>query len=105
MRAFVCVAVVALLLVSVGCTFPMAPVMAGLVIDQKGPVSGVENFDMKSMKTGRSQAQGIILVGFGDASITTAAKNGAITKVHHVDSNSLNVLGIYSKYETIVYGE
>ena len=105
MRTLVCLAVAATLLLSVGCTMPLAPVMAGLVIDQKGPVSSGENFTMKAMKTGRSQAQGVILVGFGDASVGTAAQNGQITKVHHVDSNSLNVLGIYSKYETIVYGE
>ena len=50
---------------------------------------------MKAMKTGRSQAEGIIIVGFGDASISAAAKEGQITKVHHVDSNSLNVLGFF----------
>jgi len=105
MRVIVCLAVVTALFVSVGCTAPNAPVMAGLVIDQKGPVSSGENFDMDSMRTGRAQAQGVILVGFGDASVETAARNGQITRIHHVDSNSLCVLGIYSKYETIVYGE
>jgi len=105
MRTLVCLAVVAALFLSVGCTAPNAPVLAGLVIDQKGPVSMAENYDMKSMKTGTSQAQGVILVGFGDASIKRAAENGQITKIHHVDSNSLCVLGIYSSYETIVYGE
>jgi len=45
------------------------------------------------------------LVATGDASVNTAMKNGGITKVHHVDSNYYNVLGIYGKYTVIVYGE
>lgn len=97
-------AVLASLVLIGGCTFPMSPVMAGLVIDQKGPVAGFDS-TAKCTKEGRAMAQGIILVGFGDASITTAAASRQITKIHHVDSNCLNVLGIYSKYETIVYGE
>jgi len=30
---------------------------------------------------------------------------GGITKVHHVDCKVQNILGIYAKYTTIVYGE
>ena len=45
------------------------------------------------------------MVAVGDASVNTAMKNGGITKVHHVDSNYYNLLGIYGKYTVIVYGE
>ena len=104
MRVLLCLATLAAVILAAGCTMPLAPVMAGLVIDQKGPVAGFDN-NTASTRVGRSQAQGVILVGFGDASIRTAAASAGITKIHHVDSNTLNVLGIYSKFETIVYGE
>ena len=38
----------------------------------------------------------------GDASISAAMKNGGITRVHHVDNETTNLLGIYAKYVTIV---
>ncbi len=41
----------------------------------------------------------------GDASISAAMAEGGITKIHHVDSKVFQVLGLYAKYETIVYGE
>jgi hypothetical protein len=41
----------------------------------------------------------------GDASISAAAQNGGITRIHHVDHETMNILGIYAKYTTIVYGE
>ena len=104
MRVLVCLAVLASLVLVSGCVFPNAPVMAGLVIDQKGPVSGVDN-SVRPDKVGRAEAQGIILVGWGDASVQAAMKDSGITKIHHIDCNTLNVLGIYAKYETLVYGE
>ena len=104
MRMLICVvALVAAILVS-GCTMPQSAVMAGLVIRQKGPVAGFDTASA-STKVGRARAEGIILVGFGDASISAAAADVGITKIHHVDKECLNVLGIYSMYETIVYGE
>jgi hypothetical protein len=56
-------------------------------------------------KVGRAEAWGIVVYGAGDASIAAAMKNGGITKVHHVDNETTNILGIYAKYVTIVYGE
>ena len=105
MRLFLCVALLTAAIAGIsGCTLPSGPVMAGLTIDQKGPVAGFDT-DVTSSKTGRAKAEGIIVVGYGDASIAAAAKAGGITKIHHVDCEVLNVFGIYSRYETIVYGE
>jgi len=87
-----------------GCTMPMGPCMAPIMLDQIGPVAGFDN-NVSSDKVGVARAEGIILIGTGDASIAAAAKNGGITRIHHVDSESMNVLGIYSRYDTIVYGE
>jgi len=32
-------------------------------------------------------------------------KNGGITRIHHIDYETLGILGVYAKYTTIVYGE
>lgn len=57
-------------------------------------------------KRGEATATGILgLVSTGDASIQTAAKNAGITKISHVDTKKKSILGIVSKYTTVVYGE
>ncbi len=105
MRLLLCaLAVVGMMVAMGGCCFPQGPVVSGLMIDQKGPVSMGE-FSVKSLKEGRSKAAGVILVAWGDASIGTAMKDAGITRIHHVDCEVLNVLGIYARYETIVYGD
>ena len=47
----------------------------------------------------------LALITVGDASIEAAKKNGGITKVHHVDWDARNVLGIYGTYRVTVHGE
>ena len=42
---------------------------------------------------------------YGDAGINQAAKNANITKISHVDVKTFSVLGIYTTFEYIVYGE
>lgn len=57
-------------------------------------------------KRGEATATGILgLVSTGDASIQTAAKTAGITKISHVDTKKKSILGIVSKYTTVVYGE
>jgi hypothetical protein len=56
-------------------------------------------------KGGRAEAWGILVYSTGDASITAAATNGDINRIPHVDQETMNILGIYAKYTTIVYGE
>ena len=87
-----------------GCVMVSSPVYGGLFTQTKGPVTGVDN-SVGQTKVGKAEAQGIIIVGTGDASIKAAMENGDITKIHHVDHESFSVLGVYSRYTTIVYGE
>jgi hypothetical protein len=89
-----------------GCTaIPMgAPNAAFLTLGVKGPVSGVDN-SVSASKMGKATCSSILVVAMGDASIATAAANGGITKIHHVDCEVFGVLGIYNTYTTIVYGE
>ena len=57
-------------------------------------------------KVGTATSADILgLVVMGDASINTAAKTAGIKKVSHVDCQKNNLLGIFSTYKVIVYGE
>jgi len=82
----------------------------------KSPVQGLAYTDVTSgkqvtsnqlaTKVGKSTAKGILgLVATGDASYQTAAINAGITKISHIDEYNYTILGIYTKYETIDYGE
>ena len=79
------------------------PVTAPITVDMKGPVSAGPA--TASPKVGRAHAWGILVYATGDASIEAAMRNGGITRIHYVDNDTLNILGVYAKYTTIVYGE
>jgi hypothetical protein len=86
-----------------GCAIAHGPVTAAVTLDMKGPVS--VGPAAGSAKIGRSDAWGILVYSTGDASISAAMRNGGITRVHHVDQETTNILGLYAKYITVVYGE
>jgi hypothetical protein len=86
-----------------GCTAALGPVAAPVTINMKGPVSAGPA--MTSPKVGKAEAWGILVFATGDASISAASANGGISRIHHVDHETLNILWIYAKYTTIVYGE
>ena len=57
-------------------------------------------------KVGTAKATNILgLIATGDASIETAAKQGGIKKISHIDSKKKVILGIYGTYDITVYGE
>lgn len=85
-----------------------APVTGFLVTNTKTPSYRLQApLDATTAsKTGSASAISILgLIGIGDASITTAAKNGKITKIHHVDQETFSFLGIYASYTVVIYGE
>jgi len=85
---------------------PVGPV--GLFVDVKSPMYAVAcRMDALSYsKEGKAEATNILgLIQTGDCSITEAMKAGNITKIHHVDQQITNVLMLYAKKITIVYGE
>ena len=86
-----------------GCALAHGPVVAPVTWDVKGPVSAGPA--ATGPKIGRSEAWGILVFATGDASIAAAMANGGITKIHHVDHETQNILGVWAKYTTIVYGE
>ncbi len=52
-----------------------------------------------------AQSESVLgLVAWGDASVQSAAQKAGIKQIDHIDSQFFNVLGVYSKYEIIVWG-
>ncbi|MFC1853337.1 TRL-like family protein [candidate division CSSED10-310 bacterium] len=88
-----------------GCATVMSPVGNGTIFtDVKGPLTVTDATEYS--KVGQASAMSVLgIVVTGDASISAAMKNGGITKVHHVDHESKNILGVYARFTTIVYGE
>jgi len=87
-----------------GCIAVATPAVGVAYTDVKwsGPVTS----NAAATKTGKAEASTIMgLVATGDASVEAAAKNGGITKIHHVDYHTTNILGVYGKIITTVYGE
>ena len=88
-----------------GCALVASPVVNALVYTSvKGPVDvGAET---NTARQGRACASNYVgIVATGDASIATAKRNGSIKSISTVDHDSLNVLGLYSRFCTIVAGE
>jgi hypothetical protein len=98
-------AVIAVLCASLlgGCVVGVGPVIAPVTINMKGPVSAGPA--AASPKVGKASAWGLGFFGTGDASISAAMQNGGVTRIHHVDHETLNILGIYARYTTVVHGE
>ncbi len=99
-RFSLCTAV--LLLIS-GCATQIP--IGSVLIDNTLPMEVGDN-SVSSTKVGTAMSQSYLgLIAVGDSSIQTAAKNGGITKISHVDWKVKNFLGFIGEYTTIVYGE
>ena len=101
-----CASVAALSVLITGCVGPMGPMGAAggmLYTDVSGPVLATSNSG--ASKVGSAKSTGIICVATGDSSIKTAAANGGITKISHVDYHVMSVLGLYVETTVTVYGE
>jgi hypothetical protein len=86
-----------------GCvSHPYVP--PALFTNASGPFAVTSN--QGGSKEGSAKATGVLgLLSFGDASTSTAAMDGGITKIRTVDVKSYNFLGIYYTYTTVVTGE
>ena len=70
------------------------------------PHSVTSNTIGDNTKVGRSNYVSVLgIVAVGDAGINVAAKNAGIKKISHVDEQKTSILGVFTKSETIVYGE
>ncbi len=74
-----------------------------LYTDVSGALGATSN--AQGSKMGQATSTGIICVATGDSSIKTAAANGGISKISHVDYHVTSVLGLYVKTTVTVYGD
>lgn len=82
--------------------------MALFYTDATYPITatGSEVKDLTVLKKGESSATSVLfLVEVGDAGINTAAHNGGITKISHIDIRETTVLFFFRKLTVTVYGE
>jgi hypothetical protein len=89
-----------------GCVSPLGPtgaVFGGIYTDVSGPILATGNSG--STKVGKATSTGIICVATGDSSLKAACDNGGITKIHHADFHTRNVLGVFAETTVTVYGE
>ncbi len=102
-----CVGIAGLLMLALmvsGCAYAVSPVMGGLYTGVKAPIAAT-NLE-KSSKTGTAVCKSILgIVALGDCSIDAAMKDGKISKVHHVDHETMSILFLYATYTTVVSGE
>lgn len=85
-----------------------ALVGVGLFTDIKAtPMMLATRMDASTFsKEGKAESSNILgLINTGDCSVTEAMKNGGITKIHHVDIQTVNYLGLFGKTICHVYGE
>lgn len=100
----------AITLTLVGCaptmSVPVAPPTASIFTSIQAPLDTDFDETQISNKSGRASTIWILgIVATGDASIKAAAVNGGISEVQHADYHYLNVLGVFAKFTTIVYGK
>jgi hypothetical protein len=78
--------------------------MGGIYTDVKEGVTATSN--SVGTKVGTASATNILgIIATGDASISTAASNGGVKKISHIDAHKKSILGIFATYEVFVYGE
>ena len=93
-----------LALVLGGCASATSPVTGTMYSNVKAPLTATTS-PREVQRVGRASVRSILGVfASGDASIQTAARNGGITEIHHVDYESQNFFGVLAEYTVVVYG-
>ena len=77
--------------------------------DTKTPMGDISYWGpstSSASKKGEASFTSILgILATGDASLKEAMERGGITKIHHIDQQVTNILGIIATYKIIVYGE
>lgn len=98
MKKLLLSAVAALALVSCDSAAPMGIIYANTAC----PVAASSG---AAVRTGQSHAVSYChLIAIGDCSIEQAKKNGGITNISSVDVKRENILGVVTRYVTVVKG-
>jgi hypothetical protein len=97
----------AIALSALACTVvaPVVPPPGLLYQSYEAPLS-LHGLQKPGSKRGTASTQNILgLFSWGDASVHTAAMQGGIQTIQHADYEFYSVLGIYSRYTTVVHGD
>ncbi len=87
-----------------GCALaPVVPPRGILFNDQKAPLFGGK--EIGSREGCASTYTVLFLVGWGDSSVTAAARDAGITQVKQLNYRMFSILGLYQRYTTIVRGD
>ncbi len=103
-RVMLLLALACVLCMTLGCVTPMTTSVWGIIMRTESTYM-VGDTTVGQSKVGTAEVEGIILVAFGDASITAACDAAGITRIHHIDTEELNILNIYARKIMKVYGE
>lgn len=83
---------------------PVVPPVGVLYTDMDAPIGTMQRD--ASSKRGESSVTAILgMFSTGDGSVAAAAAAGGITRVKGIDYHFTNVIGVYQKYTTVVYGD
>ena len=87
-------------------TAPVVPPQGLLFSSTSAPLDVDLDKTQLGSKQGTASTACILgLVAFGDASTQAAARSAGITTINHADYKTFNVLGLFSSYTTVVYGD
>jgi hypothetical protein len=85
---------------------PVVPPGGSIYSNIGAPMDTDANATTPGTKTGMASSESLLgMVAWGDCSAATAAANGGLSKINHLDYEFMNVLGIYSKFTTRAHGE
>lgn len=95
-----------MLLTLAGCyCTPVKPPIGAIFNDTYAPLDANYNKTAVTTKSGVARSESILgAVSWGDCSTQAAAKAGGITTIESADYHFYNVMGVYQKFEVIVYG-
>lgn len=105
-RLLVCLVLVGAVLPLAGClSAPVIPPMGIAYSEFQAPLDVDYSDTDVSGRRGVSESFSILgLVAMGDASAAEAARAAGIDTITHADYEFFNVLGVYQRYRTVVYG-
>ena len=102
MKKLAVISMISLFMVGCATSYPVG----GIFTELKLPVQGVTDGDVSYTKVGVATSESYVaMIATGDSSIKTAVENGGITKIKYIDWDVKNILGVYGKYTTTVYGD
>lgn len=108
-RVCVVVALCAVVLLSLGCSWYRAPVMppyGSLFADISAPMTVDYEGQAVAPNQGRASAKSVLgLIAWGDCSVQAAAQRGGLRKIHYCDYEYMNVLGFYQSFTVVARGE